>query len=370
MVNTPLPTGDSKRFKFENHVIFTQKNSTSFLLQVEKGKYETVTFYKIVKLLSPEHFKSYAKQIKPLNGKIKILPYSERYRAIFYFRNRVRSPPILENADTIAAFINTAITHTDNIQLKQNWSACLDVTDGKQDAAASLFVHYGWSPDFGAELPRTESAFYTVDLEDGTRSYKIVEDDITKRFDAIKAASYRPIIRNIIENPRLSKKEQENQMQAEFMPRLWWRDGIRMSLTTEARIECQTRISDFIERLLCFNTFDGIPLEEHINRVDIDRTDPGFLWAAPQEFSLSIEDFAFSDYKYNIDADMNRANAAELGTARSRAAAERNFENVMGDEWTAQELYAQGIDKDKIPRLVKNGLIEHTGRGRYRRVSS
>ena len=79
---------------------------------------------------------------------------------------------------------------------------------------------------------------------------------------------------------------------------------------------------------------------------------------------------AFEDYQYNICAEFNKENAAALGKARSRAAAERNFAAVTGDEWTAAELAAQGIDKDKIPRLIKNGLIERVGRNHYRRIPS
>ena len=65
--------------------------------------------------------------------------------------------------------------------------------------------------------------------------------------------------------------------------------------------------------------------------------------------------------------------AAAVGgyvSACSDAAAERNFAAVTGVEWTAAELAAQGIDKDKIPRLIKNGLIERVRRNYYRRVSS
>lgn len=79
---------------------------------------------------------------------------------------------------------------------------------------------------------------------------------------------------------------------------------------------------------------------------------------------------AFEDYQYNISPAFNKENAAALGKARSRAAAERNFAAVTGVEWTAADLAAQGIDKDKIPRLIKNGLIERVRRNYYRRVSS
>lgn len=149
-------------------------------------------------------------------------------------------------------------------------------------------------------------------------------------------------------------------------PRFWWKNGVGLGLTKDALEECNQRIRDYINMLL---DYVDVPLQEYIYNVEIDKSDPGFSWAAPRKFIVTMEDLEFSDYKYNINADTNRAKAAELGAARSMKAAQGNFESVTGDEWTAQELYAQGIDKDKIPRLVKNGLIERTGRGRYRRIS-
>ncbi len=143
-----------------------------------------------------------------------------------------------------------------------------------------------------------------------------------------------------------------------------------MGLTAAALEICNQRISEYIEALLSHNAFDGLSAVEHIWNVEIDKSNPGFEWAAPRKFSMSLDDFEFSDYKYNITAESNKEKADELGAARSLAAAERNFAKVTGDEWTTAQLYAQGIDKDKIPRLMKNGLIERTGRGHYRRISS
>ena len=79
---------------------------------------------------------------------------------------------------------------------------------------------------------------------------------------------------------------------------------------------------------------------------------------------------AFEDYQYNISPNYNKEKAAMLGKARRRAAAERNFAAVTGDEWTAAELYAQGIDKDKIKRLIENELIERVCKNHYRRIPS
>lgn len=304
-----------------------------------------------------------------MNDKIKILSPAERIRAVFYFRNRRRSPPILENAAVIANFISFANGYTTNIQLQQNWNACLNVTGRNRLKAASLFVHYGWSPDFREEHPRSENSFFTVEEKDGNRHYKIVEDEIEKRFLSVESYSLDSELPWLIQNQHITDDRKKNLIRADVMPLFWSREGIKMSLTTEDRLLCYDRIDDYIARLLLYNIFDGISLCEHLLREEIDKSDPGFSWAAPQEFTLSENDFRFEPYHYNIDAEYNKEHADELGAARSLKKAQKNFESVTGDEWTTQELYAQGINQDKIARLVKNGLIERTSKGHYRRIS-
>ena len=117
--------------------------------------------------------------------KLQILPYSERYRAIFYFRRKYKMPPPLENGNEIVKFIQFALRYTTNIELSQNWQACLDVSNTEKEAAA-LLAYYGWAPNLKKDLPRTENAFYTVEAENGVRHYEIVPDDITLRFEAIQ----------------------------------------------------------------------------------------------------------------------------------------------------------------------------------------
>ena len=97
----------------------------------------------VIGLLAGDAFKSYRKQIKPLNNKLQILPYSERCRAIFYFQKQYRTPPPIDNAKEIVRFIETALHYIKNVQLSQNWRACLDVCNTKE-AAVSLLVYYGW----------------------------------------------------------------------------------------------------------------------------------------------------------------------------------------------------------------------------------
>lgn len=151
--------GDGK-YQYGDLLIQLQDHSDRFLLPNEDNK--SVTAYEIIKRLAgPEHFKALKKQIKPRNDKLQVLPYSERHRAIFFFRNQYRKARAPENIDMIVAFIDMAMWKTNNITLNQNWQACLDVT-GSEKEAASLLVYYGWAPDLQKELPRLENAFYTV----------------------------------------------------------------------------------------------------------------------------------------------------------------------------------------------------------------
>ncbi|WP_125116775.1 hypothetical protein [Agathobaculum sp. Marseille-P7918] len=176
----PLP---DEQFQFGDLVIQLQKNSDRFLLPDSGNK--SVTAYDVIALLSGSAFKSYKKQVKPLNDKLQVLPYSERYRAIFYFRRKYKMPPPLTNGNEIVKFIQFALHYTTNVELSQNWQACLDVSNTEEEAAA-LLVYYGWAPNLKKELPRTENAFYTVEVEKGVRHYEIVNDDITLRFEAIQ----------------------------------------------------------------------------------------------------------------------------------------------------------------------------------------
>lgn len=366
--NTTAVSLQDEQFQFGDLVVQLQENSDRFLLPDSGNK--SVTAYEVIALLSGSAFKSYKKQVKPLNDKLQVLPYSERYRAIFYFRRKYKMPPPLSNGNEIVKFIQFALRHTTNIELSQNWQACLDVSNTEEEAAA-LLVYYGWAPNLKKELPRTENAFYTVEVENEVRHYEIVNDDITLRFEAIQEEARMNLgVSWAIKSKRLSHKEKYTRLQTILKPRLWWRNGIRMGLTKPALDECNLRIGNYIEALLDYNDVDGIPLEEHIYRMELDKSNPGFVWATPRVFDVSMQDLAFEDYQYNITAASNKENAAKLGKVRSRAAAERNFAAVTGDEWTAAELYAQGIDKDKIKRLIENELIERVCKNHYRRIPS
>jgi hypothetical protein len=355
------------QFEFDGLLIQRQKKSTSFLLTNEGNK--QVTAYEIIKRLAgKDAFKSYKKQMKFKNNKIQILPYAERIRLVWYFRKLYKMPPLLDNAGTIAAFANTAIKYTNNIQLKQNWKACLDVTN-TQEEAATLFTCYGWALEYNEEFPRIENAFYTVDTGSGFRQYNIVEDDITFRLAAIEQAGRGIEAYSIIRNKKLGYLDKCDKLQSLLQPFLWWHDEIGMGLTQDARELCNERISEYIDNLLFTNmSGEKVSVDEHIQRVEIDKSKMGIEWAKPHQFTVSMDDIDFNDYQYNITAEYNKTNAAMLGNARSKKAAERNFADVTGDEWTTQELYAQGINKDKIPRLVNQGKIKRTSRGHYERV--
>ena len=363
-----------KQFIFDGLLIQRQKGSTKFLLPNENLK--KVTAYNIIKRLSGKAFKSYKKHIKFINSKIQILPYAERIRIVFYFRKLFKMPPILENAETIAAFINTANKYTNNIQLNQNWQTCLNLTRTKEEAA-SLLVYYGWAADYKNDFPRLENVFYTVDVKDNARHYNILNDNVSLRFAAIENEGSGFEARLIIKNENWNYEYKYNKLQELLKPLLWYRDKVKMGLIKEDYILCNKRVNEYIEKLLEFNVLEFNILKEveidelidkHIDKVEIDKSDTGIIFAKPQEFVISFDDMEFLDYTYNITAEYNKENAAKLAAGRSKKAADENFKQVIGNKWTTQELKVQGIDKDKIPRLIDNKLIKRTKRGFYERI--
>ncbi len=332
------------QFIFDGLLIQRQKNSTSFTLPNENNA--KITAYGIIERLANKEskaFKSYRKQEIINNNNISLLPYSERLRLIFYFRQQYKMPPTLDNADTIAAFINTANKYTDNWELRQNWLACLDVTY-TQEEAASLFAYYGWAANYSKEYPRTENAFYTVDVRSGERHYNIVHDDITLRFAAIERKGQTLEAFHIITDNKQKYLDKYNELQALLKPLLWWSNGVRMGLTEEARELCNTRINDYIDALLSVRAFENIPLEEQINKIEMDKSDTGIIFAQPRQFVITLNDMEFIDYQYNITAEYNRANNADKGKNK----AYEKYSRLTGDEWNTNELKAQGYTPQQI----------------------
>ena len=412
-----------QQFTF-NDLIIQRTNTTSFTLPNEKNK--KVTAYKIIELLAEKDFKTHAKKITFKNNKIQILPYSERIRLIFHFRRQYKKPLVVANADTIAAFINTALFYTNNIQLSQNWAACLAVTGEEQEEtqsildyfdiaddtadgidtantadtehntttthtasytdtpniranthtairqahAASLLTCYGWAYDYSKEFPKIENAFYTCDIVNGERHYNIVNDDITARLAAIEHMGRGGEVFHILTDKKAGYSDKEDRLNRVLKPLLWYYKGVRLGLTEDTKRIYDDKIKAYIDSLLEHNAFDNITLAEHIYRVEIDKNDTDIIFAQPQAFIISLDDMEFSDYDNLITSQYNKDNAAQLGKARSKKAARKNFENITGNEWTTQELKAQGITKNKITRLVNNNVIERISRGRYRRITS
>ena len=52
-----------------------------------------------------------------------------------------------------------------------------------------------------------------------------------------------------------------------------------------------------------------------------------------------------------------------------RRQTEKRFEQLEGDAWTTQEIYAQGFSRKTLDKFVEHGLIERVKRGHYVRKS-
>ena len=363
-----------------NKIIKIDKKNNKFILP---NNNEPQTFYKTLEyLVGSNIFKSYAKKMVFKNNKIEPLPNKERIRIQFYLRSQYKSPPLLDNADEIAAFIHAAceLTTTNyDYKLSQTWSACKLVVQTEPEAA-SLFAYYGWTQDLSKDYPNKENMFYRLSYnEDMSLHYEIVEDSLVSRFEAIRTRAYDDVkIKDIIQDKNIDRKDKIKEISKKLNPLLYIKEindyfcvhyVIRTGLTKETFDLCNNMITEYIEKLIDRNAFDNLILEEHIKRIQFDTSKlDNIKFVKPTIIDIGMNDVEFIDRKYNINAKYNQEHAKELGEARSKKAAERNSANLVGDKWTTQELYAQGIDQNKISRLIKNGIIKRVKRGFYERV--
>ena len=353
-------------YTYDGLTVKLQENSSNFILPQFCGEEETA--YEVIKHLAGEqHFKAYKTKMNFPSGKLDLLSYTERSRAGFDFRYHYKMPPILENADAIAAFIEMAISRTENRELKTNWNACLEVTSNNRNAAASLFVGYGWAKKYDKEFPRVENAFYIVERRNGARHYRIVEDSIERRFQNIEKRACSADILYIIGNHRLSRTVKNNQLQAILKPLLWWdkRENnnapdsiVRLSLTAAAIEECDRRISEYINNLLTVTACTY----EHISRIKIDKSDLEFEFAAPHEFTISIEDIEFIEYRRSDVAKRNQEDSTALAEARGMNKSRIKFDLLKGDRWDGNELQALGYTRQQIKNYCTYGWIKVVGK--------
>lgn len=65
----------------------------------------------------------------------------------------------------------------------------------------------------------------------------------------------------------------------------------------------------------------------------------------------------------------NAEHNAEHNKDMGRCQTEKRFEQLEGDAWTTQEIYAQGFSRKTLDKFVEHGLIERVKRGHYVRKS-
>ena len=353
-------------YTYDGLIVKLQENSSNFILPQFCDIEETA--YKVIERLAGEtQFKAYKVKMNFPSGKLDLLSYSERIRAGFDFRYHYKMTPILENANAIAAFIEMAISRTENRELKTNWNACLEVTANDRKAAASLFVGYGWAKKYSKDFPREENAFYIVERRNGTRHYRIIEDSIERRFQNIEKRACSADILHIIGTHRLSRTVKNNQLQAILKPLLWVNkckefDGkeetVRLSLTAAAIEECDRRISEYINSLLNVVACTY----EHISRIEIDKSDLEFEFAAPHEFTISMEDIEFTDYSRSDVAKRNQEDAAALAESRGKKMARVKFDLLEGDRWDGNELQVLGYTRQQIKNYCTYSWIRVIGK--------
>lgn len=89
-------------------------------------------------------------------------------------------------------------------------------------------------------------------------------------------------------------------------------------------------------------------------------------WAAAQKTkTILVSVSAFEGEDDTRDIEYNNYLIAYKGNHLTR----RDFLKCEFDEWTTQEIYAQGFSRKTLDKFVEHGLIERVKRGHYVRKS-
>lgn len=82
------------------------------------------------------------------------------------------------------------------------------------------------------------------------------------------------------------------------------------------------------------------------------------------DFEKDVEIVAAPYLKEEMGA-YNAEHNAEHNKDMGRCQTEKRFEQLEGDAWTTQEIYAQGFSRKTLDKFVEHGLIERVKRGHY-----
>jgi ACT domain-containing protein len=86
------------------------------------------------------------------------------------------------------------------------------------------------------------------------------------------------------------------------------------------------------------------------------------------DFKRDVEIVRAFDLKTDMSEYNKQHNAEHNREVIGRKKVEKTFSRLTGDKWTTQELLQQGFNDKNIKRFVDYGLIERTGRGKYKRL--
>ena len=94
----------------------------------------------------------------------------------------------------------------------------------------------------------------------------------------------------------------------------------------------------------------------------------GEISGADYNFTIDFEQDVQIVRSYELKKDMadyNQSHNAEHNKKLGRKQTEERFQNLIGDEWTTQEILAQGFSRKTLDTFVKHALIVRDKKGHY-----
>lgn len=170
--------------------------------------HKPITALQLLKTLEPEIVRSLYQQIEPPD-KFYNFGYSTRFKIIKAVQARLHMPNITDRTNRYIEFFNILSTDVeDHWTVQQQWSAAKWACEYNEESAATLLLHYGWSPKLQNKcLMRGNSMHSLTPMEDGIRIEMTYTHTFQERMDAACAA-----IDEAIRGAPFSKKEMSSKV--------------------------------------------------------------------------------------------------------------------------------------------------------------
>ncbi len=192
--------------------------------------------------------------------------------------------------------------------------------------------------------------------------YRFEIDDLSAVYESVSSTweEWLGVIAGYIDSQRHIIQDAEGEQRKarcdwicdQAMIKLYYQDGIHLTLPARETAELKRWIYDYCYKGQCEYPYHGDICPAHYRFV-ID-------------FEKDVEIVEADDRKGRMKQYNEEHNAAHNKEMAVKKLRER-VNALTGDEWTTQELYAQGISKNTLTRLVNEDLLRRVKIGYYER---